>query len=184
MENRLKSLIKSVPELIETAKACQNIDLPNFYIAGGSITQLIWNSLLERGPLNNVKDFDIVYFDDNESQTEKWYEKKIRGQLKHSIKIDIKNQANVHKWYPEKFGQTIPAYKHVEQGIDSWLSAFAIGFNLNIDREISIYSPYGLEDAFNMHVKPNKIAMSEDNYIKMTRSFKERWSSISVEPWD
>ncbi len=184
LETRLKSLIKSVPELLETAKACQEVGLPNFYIAGGAITQLIWNKLLEREPLDKVKDFDIVYFDDSLSRTEKFYPKEIVAHLNHSIKIDIKNQANVHKWYPVKFGQVIPAYRRVEQGIDSWLSAFAIGFNFNIDGEISIYAPYGLEDAFNMYVKPNKIAMSEANYIKMTTSFKQRWSSISVEPWD
>ena len=184
MECRLKSLIKSVPELLETAKVCKDVGLPNFYIAGGSITQLIWNNLLEQEPLDKVKDFDVVYFDNTESRTEKWYEKEITAKLNHSIKIDIKNQANVHKWYPIKFGQVIPAYTRVEQGIDSWLSAFAIGFNLDVDGELSIYSPYGLEDAFDMNVKPNKIAMSEANYIKMTNSFKERWSSISVQPWD
>ncbi len=58
-------------------------------------------------------------------RTEEWYEKEIISRLRHSIKIDIKNQANVHKWYPIKFGQSISAYNRVEQGIDSWLSAFA-----------------------------------------------------------
>lgn len=183
MQHRLKNLITSVPELIETANACKSVGLPNFYIAGGSITQLIWNHLLEREPLDKVKDFDIVYFDYDENRSEEWYETEIKTQLTHSIKIDIKNQANVHKWYPQKFGQVIPAYTCVEQGIDSWLSAFAIGFTLNANDEVSIYSPYGLEDAFNMKVKPNKIAMSEESYIKMTNSFKARWSSISVQPW-
>ncbi|WP_208379497.1 nucleotidyltransferase family protein [Psychromonas sp. RZ5] len=61
-------------------------------------------------------------------------------------------------------------YLRVEQGIDSWLSAFAISFNLNDNGEIFIYSPYGLEDAFNMNIKPNKIAISETNYIKMTNT--------------
>ena len=183
MEHRLKTLIESVPELMETAKVCRNIDLPNFYIAGGSITQLIWNSLLKREPLDKVKDFDIVYFDSSENKTEEYYETKIRAQLRHKMKIDIKNQASVHKWYQQKFGQAIPAYLRVEQGIDSWLSAFAIGFTLNANDDISFYAPYGLQDAFNMNIKPNKMAMSESNYIKMTTSFKERWASISVQPW-
>jgi len=174
----------SVPELVETAKVCRDISLPNFYIAGGAITQLIWNNLLKREPLDNIKDFDIVYFDDTESRTQESYEIAIEAQLNHSVKLDIKNQANVHKWYPIKFGQVIPAYNRVEQGIDTWLSAFAIGFNFNIDGELTIYAPYGLEDAFKMQVKPNKVAMSAANYIKMTNSFKQRWSSISIEPWD
>jgi hypothetical protein len=183
MEHRLKTLIESVPELMETAKVCRNIDLPNFYIAGGSITQLIWNSLLKREPLDKVKDFDIVYFDSSENKTEEYYETKIRAQLRHKMKIDIKNQASVHKWYQQKFGQAIPAYLRVEQGIDTWLSAFAIGFTLDANDDIYFYAPYGLQDAFNMDIKPNKMAMSESNYIKMTTSFKERWASISVQPW-
>ncbi len=55
-------------------------------------------------------------------------------------------------------------------------------FTLNNEGCVSVYAPYGLEDAFNMIVKPNKIAMSEASYIKMTSSFKERWPEISVEP--
>jgi len=183
MQQRLKNLIVSVPELIETAEACKCIGLPNFYIAGGAITQLIWNHLVAREPLDKVKDFDIVYFDSAENKSEKYYEAAINAQLTHSIKIDVKNQMNVHKWYPKKFGQVIPAYTRVEQGIDSWLSAFAIGFTLTAHGKLAIYSPYGLEDAFNMQVKPNKIAMTEASYIKMTNSFKARWPSISVQPW-
>jgi len=55
MDHSLKILIESVPELIETAKVCESIGLPNFYIAGGSITQLIWNNLLEREPSISVQ---------------------------------------------------------------------------------------------------------------------------------
>ena len=40
MELKLQKLIKSVPELMETAEACRIVGLPNFYIAGGAITQL------------------------------------------------------------------------------------------------------------------------------------------------
>ncbi|KXO09148.1 hypothetical protein AKG98_1357 [Moritella sp. JT01] len=183
MEHQLKLLIKSVPELIETAEACRSAGLPNFYIAGGAITQLIWNSVLGVESLDKVKDFDIVYFDYVETYTQECYEKDISSQLSHTVKIDIKNQANVHKWYPVKCGLKIQSYDRVEQGIDSWLSAFAIGFTLDRSGCLSIYAPYGLEDAFNMYVKPNKIAMTETSYIKMSKSFKDRWPSITVEPW-
>lgn len=183
MEERLKSLIESVPELMDTAMVCRDLGLPNFYIAGGAITQIIWNSLLGRQFLDNVKDFDIVYFDSEEKLSEQEYEDAARIKLNHDVKIDIKNQANVHRWYPQKFGTVIPPYTRVEQGIDSWLSAFSIGFTLDKSDQVSIYSTKGLSDAFNMLVKPNKVAMTEASYLKMTKSFKKRWSTITVEPW-
>ncbi|UXI04656.1 hypothetical protein [Photobacterium sp. TY1-4] len=43
MKQKLRQLIESVPELMETAQVCRELGLPNFYIAGGAITQLIWN---------------------------------------------------------------------------------------------------------------------------------------------
>ncbi|MEJ2764629.1 nucleotidyltransferase family protein [Photobacterium sp. MCCC 1A19761] len=169
---------------METAQACRDLGLPNFYIAGGAITQLIWNRLSGRPLLEQVKDFDIVYFDREQHRSEAWYEDEISTRMSHTVEIDVKNQAIVHLWYPQKFGCDIPAYERVEQGIDSWLSAFAIGFTLNTGGSVTIYAPYGLEDAFQMNVKPNKIAMTEANYRKMTQSFKNRWPSISVAPWD
>ncbi|MGF1733597.1 nucleotidyltransferase family protein [Photobacterium kasasachensis] len=184
MEQQLIKLIKAVPELMDTAKECNNIKLPNYYVAGGAITQLIWNDLLGRKPLDQVKDLDIVYFDTTSCKSEQWYESNIASRLKHDIAIDVKNQARVHEWYPRKFGQVITPYDRVEQGISSWLSAFAIGFRLNTLGEPEIYSTSGLAGAFQMKVKPNKIAMTEASYLKMTQSFKERWPSISVEPWD
>ncbi|CCO48593.1 conserved hypothetical protein [Vibrio nigripulchritudo SOn1] len=183
MKLKLITLIKSVPEIVETAKECSSLGIPNYYIAGGAITQLIWNHLEGRPLLDRVKDFDIVYFDSRATHSEEWYEAELNQRLNHSIKIDVKNQATIHSWYPKKFGCSIPAYDRVEQGIDSWLSAFAIGFHLDKQGQIGIYAPYGLEDAFERKVKPNKIAMTETSYNKMTKSFKARWPSINVEAW-
>lgn len=184
MENRLKALALQSPEIMETLAACKQCALPNFYLAGGAITQLIWNSLLGNPPLTGVKDFDIVYFDAQDAITETAYTRTIANRLTHQISVDLKNQANVHKWYPIKFGQTIEPYLSAENGIRSWLSAFAIGLTLDEDAELIVYAPYGLEDAFEMNVRPNKIAMTEASYLQMTKSYKSRWPQITIEPWE
>ena len=49
---------------------------------------------------------------------------------------------------------------------------------------IRIFAPYGLEDAFNMLIKPNKRAMTEENYNKMTSGYKARWQQVQVLSWD
>jgi len=174
MELKLQQLIKSVPELMETAEACRDVGLPNFYIAGGAITQLIWNSLDEKELLDKVKDFDIVYFDKSNAVSEELLERSITKRIRHSVKVDLKNQATMHERYLQRFGCSIAAYVRVEQGIDSWLSAFSIGFTLDSYGGLVIYAPYGLEDAFNMFVKPNKRAMTESSYNKMATGYKAR----------
>ncbi|WP_017220102.1 nucleotidyltransferase family protein [Moritella dasanensis] len=184
MELKLQQLIKSVPELMETAEACRDVGLPNFYIAGGAITQLIWNSLDGKDLLDKVKDFDIVYFDKINAVSETSFEQYFAKHLRHSVEVDIKNQATMHERYLQKFGCSIVEYASVEQGIKSWLTAFAIGFTLDSYGNVVIYAPYGLEDAFNMLVQPNKSAMTVTSYNKMTAGYKARWPKVQVLPWD
>ncbi len=184
LENELKSIIRQTPELMESAEACNSVKLPNYYIAGGAITQLIWNLLSGNKPLDNVKDLDIVYFDSIGKTSEEGYQNQIRDMVKHDIPIDVVNQARVHEWYPKKFGQSIEPYVRVEQGIESWLSAFAIGFRLTSNDLISLYLPYGLHDAFSKKVTPNPIAMTSQNYNKMVAGYRDRWPDITIEAWD
>lgn len=184
LEKRLLALIQSTPELMETARVCLALDLPNYYVAGGALTQLIWNHLDGRPPLDCVKDFDVLYFDAGNNPSQQAYEDRILERVSHEFPVDVKNQAIVHEWYPCKFGCSIEPYVRVEQGIESWLSAFALGFRLMPNGELNIYAPYGLQDAFNRQVKPNKRAMTRESYENMTTSYKKRWSGITVEPWD
>ena len=178
----LIAIIKQCPEIMATLIACSEYGLPNYYLAGGSITQCVWNHLLGLPLLHRVKDFDVVYFADESIEIEKQHETRLNQDVSHTIPIDIKNQARVHEWYPRKFGNPIEPYSRSEDGIQSWLSAFAVGVRLE-NGLIKVFAPYGLKDTFAMHVRPNKIAMSAANYLKMTTSFRERWPQIKVESW-
>ncbi|WP_373951321.1 nucleotidyltransferase family protein [Vibrio pomeroyi] len=184
MNKQLEYLIHQVPELVETAKVCREVGLPSFYIAGGVITQVIWNSIENKPLLDQVKDFDIVYFDSSQIASEGEFKSRIRSRLSHIVDIDVKNQATIHERYSTKFGCSIQPYERVEQGIESWLSAFAIGFTIEQSNHVRIFAPYGLEDAFNMLIKPNKRAMTEANYNKMTASYKARWPQVRVLSWN
>lgn len=186
MKNRakeLKLIISSCPEIIETLVACDEYGLKDYYLAGGAITQLIWNSILDRQNLARIKDFDIVYYSANEDRNlEKHHQSEIGKRVDHKVKLDIVNQAFVHEWYPKKYGNTINPFRKTEDGIDTWLSAFAIGIRQKDGYEI--YAPFGLEDAFNMIVRPNKKTMNRENYLRMTSGFKRRWDEIEILPWD
>ncbi|MFV8462778.1 nucleotidyltransferase family protein [Vibrio campbellii] len=183
MNKQIEYLIHQVPELIETAKVCREVGLPNFYIAGGAITQVIWNSIENKPLLDQVKDFDIVYFDSSQLTSEDEFKRRICSRLSHIVDVDVKNQATIHERYSTKFGCSIQPYERVEQGIESWLSAFAIGFTIEGSDHIRIFAPYGLDDAFNMLIKPNKRAMTEQNYNKMTAGYNARWPRVRVLSW-
>lgn len=182
LEELLLETIISVKEIRETLDALYEYELPNYYLAGGAITQCMWNKKLGFPLLNKVKDFDVVYFSNEALEAEAIHEKAINNAVSHQIPIDVKNQSNLHIWYGKKFGNEINPLSETEDGIRMWLSAFAVGIR-KTHTSYKIFSPYGLEDQANMVVRPNKLAMSEENYNAMTRSFKQRWPEISVSNW-
>jgi len=157
--------------------------LPDYYLAGGVITQTIWKHLLDRPLLDQVKDLDAIYFAAETRNKQLDQEQTLNRYSSHNYPIDLKNQALVHQWYENKFGLTVDPYQRVEQGIDTWLPALAVGIR-KIDQDYQLYAPFGLDDLFNKQVRPNKRAMSKQNYLKMTASFKQRWPQIKVHDWD
>ncbi|WP_394776106.1 nucleotidyltransferase family protein [Flavobacterium sp.] len=187
MTDRKKELISyldNCPEIIDTLNKCNDYGLTDFYLAGGAITQLIWNNILGRPNLEKVKDFDIVYYSDTEDRLlEKSHQTNIEKIVTHKFKLDITNQAYVYEWYLKKFGNIIDKFNRTEDGIETWLSAFAIGVR-RTSNKFEIFEPYGLDDAFDMIVRPNKLTMTKDNYLTMTESFKSRWHNIHVLPWE
>ena len=183
MKDKIISIIRQSPEIEETLSVCTEYGLPNYYLAGGAITQCIWNFILNLPLMAKVKDFDVIYFCKEEKDQEEVYETRINNRVRHSIPVDIKNQAFVHEWYPIKFGNTIVPYKNVEDVFLSWIPAFAIGIRKE-DRKYKVFAPFGLQDTLDMYVRPNKNIMSSKNYEKMATSFQERWPQIKVEPWE
>ncbi|MEW5009248.1 MAG: nucleotidyltransferase family protein [Cycloclasticus sp.] len=182
IESYLVETITDIPEVIELLDILKGIELPNHYLAGGAVTQAVWNRKLGNPPLHNVKDFDVIYFDKEHSSSESQLEEEIDKLKSFNVAVDVKNQAKVHEWYGNKFGNEIQPLKQSEDGIRMWLPCFATGVRLDGDT-IKVFSPYGLEDLVNMVIRPNKLAMSKENYDSMNRSFKLRWPNIEIEAW-
>lgn len=41
------------------------LNLPNWYLAAGALSQTIWNKLSSLPPDTGISDYDLVYFDDS-----------------------------------------------------------------------------------------------------------------------
>src|ERR1700731_1281533 len=83
-----------------------SLELPDAWLVSGSLFQTIWNVITERDVQHGIKDYDIFYFDSDTS-----YEAEDRAIKRAaeafsdlSASIEVRNQARVHLWYPQKFG--------------------------------------------------------------------------------
>lgn len=182
----LQSILMQNEDLWKTLKCLQQSKMENYYVAAGSINQTVFNYYHDYPFSYGIKDFDIVYFDEDISyeaeDTVIQYIHKLLEDV--NISFDIKNQARVHLWYQDKFGKSKEPLASLEAGINDWgASITSVGVRLENDKLI-VYAPYGLNDIFAMVVRPIKNNFTKEHYIHRAEKWKAKWPKLTILPWD
>lgn len=174
-------------ELINTLlNRIPKLKLPNWYLGAGCISQTVWNYYHGFDLIHGIKDCDLVYFDpDTSYEAEDVFiqqGKRLFGDL--PIEVEIRNQARVHLWYADHFGQSIRPFKSVEDGIRSWpTTSTTVGLN-KTGEEINVFAPFGLDDLLAMTIRPNKVQTTKANYEQKIKRWCDTWPQLTVIPWD
>lgn len=178
LKQSLLDILLASDTIRELFQAAKSLGAYPYYIGAGCLVQTVWNKLTGRPLDYGINDIDIIYFQENdlgyaaEDAMVKKGEKLFTGI---PFPVDIKNQARVHIWYPDKFGIQLQPYSSLEAAIDTWpTTATCLGVRLNVDDSWNIYAPYGLEDLFRMIVRPNKILISESIYYNKAHKWKNK----------
>lgn len=179
-----KKLVELIKILDEYSK--ENNNFNNWYVAAGCINQTVFNYLHNYDIENNINDYDIVYFDQDTSyEAEDVIIKELQKRIKHlNIEVDIKNQKRVPIWYKEKYNREIKEYTSTEDAIKSWTSTVTcIGLTLE-NNKYFIYAPYGLDDLFNMEIKPVKVNATKEIFEEKANKWKSKWPKLTIKEWD
>lgn len=171
--------------LHQVIKEVQTFGYDNAYVGAGCICQSVWNYQNGYDPMYGISDIDIVYFD-----TDLSYEKEdcVIKQVKQRfaglpVAIDVKNEARVHLWITERFGDVIEPYTCVEEAIDTWpTTASAVGVQMK-GEVFSVYAPYGLNDMFGQIIRPNKVQITKETYLAKCTKWKAKWDSLQIVEW-
>jgi hypothetical protein len=102
------------------------LDLPNAWLVAGCLFQTVWNLQAGRSPESGIKDYDLFYFDASDLSAEgeakvQAHADAVLGDL--GVSIEVANQARVHIWYPDYFGQPYAQLQSAEDGISRFLGA-------------------------------------------------------------
>jgi hypothetical protein len=150
------------------------------------VTGTVWNVLHDFGPTHGIRDYDLAYFDpdDLSGNREAAIEARARQTLADlHAELDVKNEAQVHLWYRERFGRTIPPYRSTEHAISTWpTTASSIGVRRD-GESLVVCAPFGLRDLFAMVVRPNKAIIDEPVYTEKARRWAYQWPRLRVLPW-
>jgi hypothetical protein len=159
--------------------------LPDAWIVSGCLVQTVWNVLTARPVDYGIADYDIFYFDpDTAWQAEDAVIRKLQDSLAaHGVRIEVRNQARVHLWYPQKHGLPYPALQSSTQGIDRFLTRNTqIGIRCR-QGGYDVYAPNGFDDVVRMIVRPNPGPnFSAENYGAKAARWKGLWPEITVLP--
>lgn len=186
----LKEILFKNEKLVETLKvleeyAKKNSKFRNYYVGAGGVNQTVFNYYHGYDINYGIKDFDIVYYDSDESyEAEDIIIKDLESRLSHiDTSFDIKNQGRVYIWYNEKYGTNRDKYKSVEDAISSWgATVTCVGVRLE-NNELKVYCPYGLNDIFSMIIRPVKKEFEKESYVKRANKWKEKWEKLKIVKW-
>jgi hypothetical protein len=154
-------------------------------LVSGCLFQTVWNVLTGRAPDHGIRDYDLFYFD---SRDISWEAEDTAIRQTASVfdgleaRIELRNQARVHLWYPEKFRVPYPQLGRATDGIDRFLLyAAQVGIRPE-GTGFGIYAPNGFNDIISMVVRPNTAAANfrADLYRAKAARWKLHWPEITV----
>jgi hypothetical protein len=139
--------------------------------------------LTKRAVDYGIADYDVFYFDPDTSwQAEDAVIRHVQGRLtKLRVPIEVRNQARVHLWYPQKHGRPYPPLRSSTEGIDRFLTkSTQIGIR-RTQGGFDVDAPNGFDDVAAMIVRPNSGPnFSAANYAAKARRWKSLWPEIAV----
>jgi len=183
----LVEIIRGQPHLMAILKGMAALDLPDPLLGSGAIYNTVWNVLTGRPVLTGINDADVVYFDGSDLSYEA--EDRMIRRVEHHfrdlpIPVQVRNQARVHLWFPERFGMAYPQLRSSAEMMRYFATrTHAVAARLEPGGELSIHAPFGLDDMFSFRVTPNPALPNRETHERKAARAKAIWPELRVVPW-
>lgn len=155
------------------------LKLDQAYLVAGAVFQAVWNHRAQRSPDEGIADYDIAYFDPDLSYDAEDAVIRRADELFEdlSARVEIRNQARVHLWYPTRFGAPYPRVNSTTDGIARYLVTCTC---IGIDTAGEVFAPDGYHDLWHGILRPNPRAPNLKGFGAKARSYQARWPWLRV----
>lgn len=152
------------------------LGLEQAYLVAGCLYQAVWNARDGRDPGWGVKDYDLFYYDPDTSwEAEDAVIRRAADLFADlGVEVELRNQARVHLWYPQRFGKVIPPLDSSRDGIAGFLVRCTC---VGLSAAGEVVAPYGLDDLAAGILRPNPRTDNMAQYRIKVDSYRARW------PW-
>lgn len=183
-EAALREIIAQSSHLTRWLATLRDSGLPDAWIVSGAIYNQVWNHLTGRPMLHGIKDVDIFYFDTDLSyEAEDRIIREVTPLFPPEPPIELCNEARVHLWFTERFGQTYPQLRNCRQAIDHFASrTHCVGARM-MEERLDLYAPYGLDDIFSFRLTPNPVLDNRATHHAKADRQMALWPELTLIPW-
>lgn len=187
LHERLSTLVTTHSLISKILSRWDAINLPSAYLSGSIIAQARWNEVFGFDPLHGIEDADIVYFDPSDLSEEG--EACVAARIAKlfddlPVRVDVKNQARVHLWYPAKFGNAIEPYRSIADAITTFpTTSSAVAICRNREHDHEIVAPFGLVDLLKPVVRANRTQVTRAYFETKSKRWRECWPDLQILPW-
>jgi len=183
----LAAMVLDQPVLMRILYGARRLGLPDALLGAGAIYNTVWNVLTERPPLTGVKDADVAYFDESDLsyEAEDVVIRRAAAEFADlALPVEVRNQARVHLWYPQKFGTPYPRLTCSADMMQYYASkTHAVAVRLKADDSLEVIAPFGLRDLFSFRITPNPALDNRSTHSAKGERARSIWPEISVVPW-
>ncbi|AIM15579.1 MULTISPECIES: nucleotidyltransferase family protein [Neobacillus] len=179
-EKQLIEIIKSDKYIMSILKVIEKLNLNDAWVCAGLIRNKVWDIL--HNTVTPLNDIDVIYFDASDTSWE--MEKQLENELNVLLPNQpwtVKNQARMHlKSGFNPFSSTYDGVAHFPE------TPTAIAVRL-CNKELEIMAPYGIQDLFEMKVRPTPFYKKDSEYYSIyvgrvkKKKWDEIWRSLSIE---
>jgi hypothetical protein len=184
----LEDIVRSSPVLMEVLRGLREDGLSDHLLVAGAIYNMVWNRLTGRPDLNGINDIDVVYFDASDLSWEAEdvvIQRLARRFVDLPLPVQVRNQARVHLWFPQKFGIPFVPLTSSAEMLGLYASkTHAVAARLEHDDTLTIVAPFGLDEIFSFRIAPNPVLMNRPAHEAKGARAKSVWPEITVVPWD
>ncbi|WP_180966908.1 nucleotidyltransferase family protein [Cohaesibacter celericrescens] len=184
----LMHIIRQDDQLMALLSGLRTLDFPDWRLVSGAIYQTVWNVLTGQPQGYGIKDYDVAYFDASDLSYEA--EDAVIKQAATALpdwcdRIEVRNQARVHLWYPDRFGGAYPKLSCTDESLENYMcTTHAVAVRLEHNGEISIAAPFGLADIFSLTIRPStKLPSNQTHYGQKAKRMSQLWPQLKVLDW-
>src|SRR5437764_12687940 len=103
---RFETIIRGDPDLMQLLASILGVRLTQWRLVAGCLYQTVWNVLTGRGRGTGIRDYDLIYFDEDLSwAAEDAVIRRVAAVARGCVgPVETRNQARVHLWFETRFG--------------------------------------------------------------------------------